>query len=223
MRTPGVPPVVLTPRQAAFTKVPRFGGTTSWEQYRQVFDAIVLSNGWDDATTALQLLSHLEGDALNVAGGHQAEIHVGSNGRIAPTTASRCGYSGSCPSSGSGGSGGGEVVTASGGENTDLTACSGPVDKAVRWFAGVTCLSSGTGCKAGAMMPGAVGTLSPSVSDSVDPLAPSLMTLTALLAHMGRCIRLTLTLLALLARMGRCPHLTLTMLALLARMGCCPV
>ena len=25
------------------------------------------SNGWDDATTALQLLSHLEGDALNVA------------------------------------------------------------------------------------------------------------------------------------------------------------
>ena len=46
---------------------PRFGGTTSWEQYRQVFDAIVLSNGWDDATAALQLLSHLEGDALNVA------------------------------------------------------------------------------------------------------------------------------------------------------------
>ena len=49
------------------TKVPKFGGATSWEQYRQVFDAIVLSNGWDDATAALQLLSHLEGDALNVA------------------------------------------------------------------------------------------------------------------------------------------------------------
>ena len=32
-----------------------------------MFDAIVLSNGWDDATVALQLLSHLEGDALNVA------------------------------------------------------------------------------------------------------------------------------------------------------------
>ena len=31
------------------------------------FDAIVLSNGWDDVTAALQLLSHLEGDALNVA------------------------------------------------------------------------------------------------------------------------------------------------------------
>ena len=31
------------------------------------FDAIVLSNGWDDTTAVLQLLSHLEGDALNVA------------------------------------------------------------------------------------------------------------------------------------------------------------
>ena len=69
LRTPGVPPVVPTPRQAAFmtTKVPQFGGMTSWEQYRQVFDAIVLSNGWDDATAVLQLLSHMEGDALNVA------------------------------------------------------------------------------------------------------------------------------------------------------------
>ena len=69
LRTPGVQPVVHTPWQAAFTttKVPRFDGTTSWEQYRQVFDAIVLSNGWDEATAALQLLSHLEGDTLNVA------------------------------------------------------------------------------------------------------------------------------------------------------------
>ena len=32
-----------------------------------MFDAIVLSNGWDDATAALQLLSHLQGDALSVA------------------------------------------------------------------------------------------------------------------------------------------------------------
>ena len=69
LRTPGVPQVVRAPRQAAFTttKVPRFGGTTSWEQYRQVFDAIVRSNGWDNDTAALQLFSHLEGDALNVA------------------------------------------------------------------------------------------------------------------------------------------------------------
>ena len=69
LRAPGVPPVVPTPRQAAFTttKVPRFGSTTSLEQYRQVFDALVLSKGWDDATAAIQLLSHLEGDALNAA------------------------------------------------------------------------------------------------------------------------------------------------------------
>ena len=69
LRTPGVQPVVPTTRQAAFTtiKVFWFGGTTSWEQYQQVFDALVLSNGWDDATAALQLLSHLQGDALNVA------------------------------------------------------------------------------------------------------------------------------------------------------------
>ena len=62
--------MVHTPRRPAFTttKVPRFGGTTSWEQYRQVFDAIVLSNSWDDATAALQLLPHLEGDVLNEAG-----------------------------------------------------------------------------------------------------------------------------------------------------------
>ena len=49
------------------TPVPRFSGRSSWEQYRQVFEAIVRSNGWDDVTAALQLLSHLDGDALNVA------------------------------------------------------------------------------------------------------------------------------------------------------------
>ena len=69
LRTPGVPTIVPTPRHVAFTstKVPKFAGMTSWEQYRRVLDAIVLSNGWDDATELLQLLSHLEGDALNVA------------------------------------------------------------------------------------------------------------------------------------------------------------
>ena len=63
LRTPGVPQVVRAPRQAAFTttKVPRFDGTTSWEQYKQVFDAIVRSNGWDNDTVALQLFSHVEG------------------------------------------------------------------------------------------------------------------------------------------------------------------
>ena len=61
-----VPPLI---QQAALTttKVPWFNGSTSWDQYQQVFDAIVLSNGWGDATSALQLLSHLQGDALNVA------------------------------------------------------------------------------------------------------------------------------------------------------------
>ena len=54
-------------------------------------------------------------------GGHQAEIYVGSAGRIAPTTASGCGYSGSGPSSGSGSSGVGEFVTASVGGNADST------------------------------------------------------------------------------------------------------
>ena len=32
-----------------------------------MFDAIVLSNGWGDATAALQLLLHLQDDALSVA------------------------------------------------------------------------------------------------------------------------------------------------------------
>ena len=69
LRTPAIPHVVQAPGRAAFTttKVPRFDGTTSWEQYRQVFDAIVWSNSWDNDTAALQLFSHLEGDTLNVA------------------------------------------------------------------------------------------------------------------------------------------------------------
>ena len=48
------------------TAVPRFSGKSNWEQYRQVFEAIVRSNGWDNVTAALQLLSHLDGDALNI-------------------------------------------------------------------------------------------------------------------------------------------------------------
>ena len=70
LRTLGVPPVVHTPRQVAFTttKVPRFGGTTSWEQYRQVFDAIVLSNGWDNEMAALLSLS-LNGGTILPFGG----------------------------------------------------------------------------------------------------------------------------------------------------------
>ena len=69
LRTPRAPRPVPLVRQVALTttKVPWFNGSTSWEQYQQVFDAIVLSNGWGDATAALQLLSHLQDDALSVA------------------------------------------------------------------------------------------------------------------------------------------------------------
>ena len=57
------------PRQARFTStpVPRYSGKSNWEQHREIFEAIVCSNGWDDVTAALQLLSHLDGDALNIA------------------------------------------------------------------------------------------------------------------------------------------------------------
>ena len=56
------------PRQARFTStpVPRYLGKSNWEQYCEIFEAIVCSNGWDNVTAALQLLSHLDGDALNV-------------------------------------------------------------------------------------------------------------------------------------------------------------
>ena len=60
-------PALSKPVAFTSTKVTKFSGETSWDQYHQVFDAIVRSNGWDDATVALQLLSHLEDDALNVA------------------------------------------------------------------------------------------------------------------------------------------------------------
>ena len=66
-QTPAVAP--RPPRWAGFTStpVPRFSGKSNWEQYRHVFEAIVCSNDWDDVTAALQLLSHRDRDALNVA------------------------------------------------------------------------------------------------------------------------------------------------------------
>ena len=67
LRTPATSQVIQAPQWVALTttKVPRFDGTTctSWEQYHQVFEAIVRSNGWDNDTAALHLFSHLEGDA----------------------------------------------------------------------------------------------------------------------------------------------------------------
>ena len=57
LRTPRAAKSVPLVQQAALTttKIPWFNGSTSWEQYLQVFDA----NGWGDTTAALQLLSHI--------------------------------------------------------------------------------------------------------------------------------------------------------------------
>ena len=59
---------LLPPRRSGFTStpVPRYSGESNWEQYHDVLEAIVSSNVWDSVTAALQLLSHLDGDALNV-------------------------------------------------------------------------------------------------------------------------------------------------------------
>ena len=63
---------VDTAGSASVSRIHEYGSpevlrVTSWDRYIQVFDAIARSNGWDDNTVALQLLSHLEGDVLNVA------------------------------------------------------------------------------------------------------------------------------------------------------------
>ena len=63
---PANPPRSTKRSRFTSTPVPRYSGKSNWEQYRQVFTAIVCSNGWDGVTAALQLLSHLDGDALNV-------------------------------------------------------------------------------------------------------------------------------------------------------------
>ena len=67
LQTPGVRDTLQKPRQVTHTstKVARFEATTSWEQYQQVFDAIVLSNGWHDATARLH-----DATALPFGGGH---------------------------------------------------------------------------------------------------------------------------------------------------------
>ena len=67
--TKRLPPAQRQLSKARFTStpVPRYSGKSNWEQYREKFEAIVCSNSWDKVTAALQLLSHLDGDALNVA------------------------------------------------------------------------------------------------------------------------------------------------------------
>ena len=60
---------VVTANRPRFTStpVPRYDGISDWDQYREVFEAIVCLNGWDELMAALQLLAHLDGEALNVA------------------------------------------------------------------------------------------------------------------------------------------------------------
>ena len=70
----------------------RFGGTTSWEQYRQVFDAIVLSNGWDDATAALTAALPPGGRCFErglVSTDVSSDIENGSGGRTVGTLPGR--------------------------------------------------------------------------------------------------------------------------------------
>ena len=55
------------PTQFTSTPVPHYAGGSNWDQYREVFEAIVCSNEWDEMTSALQLIAHLDGKALNVA------------------------------------------------------------------------------------------------------------------------------------------------------------
>ena len=57
---------VIAPNRPRFTStpVPRYAGGSNWDQYREVFEAIVCSNGWDEMTAALQLIAHLDGKAM---------------------------------------------------------------------------------------------------------------------------------------------------------------
>ena len=54
------------PASSQVVQAPRWAALTTVFEH-QVFEAIVRSNGWDNDTATLQLFSHLEGDALNVA------------------------------------------------------------------------------------------------------------------------------------------------------------
>ena len=49
------------------TAVPSFDGRGCWQQHLLIVQAISKSNGWSEATAALQLFAHLDGEAFNVA------------------------------------------------------------------------------------------------------------------------------------------------------------
>ena len=54
-------------RRFTNTALPVFSGAECWFQHFHVVQAIVKSNGWSEETAALQLFTHLKGEALNVA------------------------------------------------------------------------------------------------------------------------------------------------------------
>ena len=68
-QTPAV--TLRPPRRSGFTStpVPRYSRKSNWEQYREVFEAVVRSNGWDDVTAALRLLSLFFGTVPGYPGG----------------------------------------------------------------------------------------------------------------------------------------------------------
>ena len=59
--------IIKTGGRFTNTAVPRFDGGGCWQQHLQIVQVIVKSNGWADGTAALQLFTHLDGEALNVA------------------------------------------------------------------------------------------------------------------------------------------------------------
>ena len=72
-----------TPNRPRFisTPVPRYAGGSNWNQYGEVFEAIVCSNGWDEVTASLQLVAHLDGEAGVLL--KTLSAHYASPGRLA--------------------------------------------------------------------------------------------------------------------------------------------
>ena len=75
-------------RRTGFTSmpVPRYSGKSNWEQYREVFEAIVCSNGWDDVTAALQHVVLLVPESRRVTPGFLIKSlseHYNATGHLA--------------------------------------------------------------------------------------------------------------------------------------------
>ena len=74
MRDPDGKKGIKTGSRFTNTAVPRFDGGGCWQQHLQIVQAIVKSNGWSEGTAALQLFTHLDGEALNVARGGKGKM-----------------------------------------------------------------------------------------------------------------------------------------------------